>query len=41
TGDRYRLQLRLSRALKEKRSIYEQRHDKVILQHDNARPHVA
>ena len=42
TGDRYRLQLmRLSRALKEKRPQYEQRHDKVILLHDNARPHVA
>jgi len=39
TGDRYRLQLiRLSRALREKRPEYEQRHDKVI--HDNARPHV-
>lgn len=42
TGDRYRLQLmRLSRALKEKRPLYAQRHDKVILLHDNARPHVA
>jgi len=41
TGDRYRLQLiRLSRALREKRSEYEQRYDKVILLHD-ARPHVA
>jgi len=38
TGDRYRLQLiRLSRALREKPK-YEQRHDKVILLHDNARP---
>jgi len=37
TRDRYRLQLMcLSRALKEKRPLYEQRHDKVILQHDNA-----
>ena len=42
TGDRYWLQLiRLSRALQEKRPEYEQRHDKVILLHDNARPHVA
>ncbi|KAG5316286.1 MOS1T transposase, partial [Pseudoatta argentina] len=41
-GDRYRLQLiRLSRALREKRPEYEQRHDKVIFLHDNARPHVA
>ncbi|GFX19561.1 mariner Mos1 transposase [Trichonephila clavipes] len=42
TGDRYRTQLmRLSRALNDKRSQYNERHDKVILQHDNARPHVA
>ncbi|GBM38725.1 Mariner Mos1 transposase [Araneus ventricosus] len=42
TGDYYRLKLmRLSRALKEKLSLHEQRHTKVILQHDNARPHVA
>ncbi|GFX23162.1 mariner Mos1 transposase [Trichonephila clavipes] len=42
TGDRYRTQLmRLSRALKDKRSQYNERHVKVILQHDNARPHVA
>ncbi|GBP16996.1 Mariner Mos1 transposase [Eumeta japonica] len=41
TGDRYRTQLmRLSRALKDKRSQYNERHDKVILQHDNARPHL-
>ena len=33
--------MRLSRALKEKRPQYAKRHDKVILQHDNARPHVA
>ncbi len=38
TGDRYRLQLmRLSRALKEKRPETVERHDKGILQHDNAR----
>ena len=42
TGDRHRVQLmRLSRALKEKRPLYEQRCDKVILLHDNARSHVA
>ena len=42
TGDRCRTQLiLLSRALCEKRPQYEQRHEKVILQHDNARPHVA
>ena len=42
TGERYRTQLmRLSRALREKRPQYEQRHEKVILQHDNARPYVA
>jgi len=41
TGERYRLQLtRLNRALKEKRPEWENRHDKIILQHDNARPHV-
>ncbi|KAG5322732.1 MOS1T transposase, partial [Pseudoatta argentina] len=33
--------MRLSRALKEKRLLHAQRHDKVILLHDNARPHVA
>ena len=42
TGDRYRLHLiRSSHALREKRLEYEQRHDKVILLHDNARPRVA
>ena len=42
TGGWYRTQLmRLSRALREKRPQYEQRHEKVILQHDNVRPHVA
>jgi len=40
TGDQYRLQLiHLSRALREKWPEYEQRHDKVIFLHDNARPH--
>ncbi|GFY32591.1 mariner Mos1 transposase [Trichonephila clavipes] len=42
TGDRYRTQLmRLIRALKDKRPQYNERQGKVILQHDNARPHVA
>ena len=42
TGALYRTQLmRLSRALKEKRVHYYSRHDKIILLHDNARPHVA
>ena len=31
----------LSRALKEERPQYQERHDKVILQHDIARPHIA
>jgi len=35
----YRTQL--MRALKEKRAHYYSRHDKIILLHDNARPHVA
>ncbi|UYV69955.1 SETMAR [Cordylochernes scorpioides] len=42
TGERYQQQLmRLSRALKIRRPLYAKRHDKVIYQHDNARPHVA
>ncbi|UYV73896.1 hypothetical protein LAZ67_11001326 [Cordylochernes scorpioides] len=42
TGERYQQQLmRLNRALKIKRPLYAKRHDKVIYQHDNARPHVA
>ncbi|GBP48058.1 Mariner Mos1 transposase [Eumeta japonica] len=41
TGTLYRTQLlRLSRALKEKRPQYYSRHDKIILLHDNARPHI-
>ena len=42
TGNRYQTQLmRLSRTLKEKRAQYQKRHEKVILQHENARRHVA
>ena len=42
TGEWYRTQfMRLSRALREKRPQYELRHEKVIPQHDNARPHIA
>ena len=42
TAERYQQQLmQLSRALKFKRPQYAKRHDKVIFQHDNARPHVA
>ena len=42
TGDHYRLQLmRLSIALRVKRPYYAERHDKVILQYDNARLHVS
>jgi len=33
--------MHLSRALTDKRPQYNERHDKVILQHGNARPHVA
>jgi len=40
TGNRTQL-MHLSRALKDKRPQYNDRYDKVILQHDNARPHVA
>lgn len=41
-GERYQQQLmQLSRALKVARPQYAERHDKVIFQHDNARPHVA
>jgi len=32
--------IRLSRALRKKRPEYKQRHDKVIILHDNDRPHV-
>lgn len=42
TGERYQEQLmQLSSELKVKRPQYATRHDKVIFQHDNARPHVA
>ncbi|UYV61889.1 hypothetical protein LAZ67_1006967 [Cordylochernes scorpioides] len=42
TGERYQQHLmRLSRALTIKRPLYVKRHDKVIYQHDNTRPHVA
>ena len=42
TGALYQTQLmRLSRELKDKRPQYSERHDKVILHHDNSRPHVA
>ena len=40
TGDRCRKYLmHLNQALKEKRLQYQERHDKVILYHDNARSH--
>lgn len=42
TGDVYRLQLiRLKRAISDERPEYATRHESIILQHDNARPHVA
>jgi histone-lysine N-methyltransferase SETMAR len=42
TGNVYRLQLiRLKRAIEEKRPEWVNRHNKLIFQHDNARPHVA
>lgn len=42
TAERYRQQLiKLHRALNEKRPEINNRHDKVIFHHDNARPHVA
>ena len=42
TAERYQQQLmQLSLALKIKRPQYAKRHDKMIFQYDNARPHVA
>jgi len=42
TADRCRQQMiKLDRFVKDKRPQYDERHDKVILQHNNARPHVA
>ena len=42
TAESYQQQLmQLSRVLKFKRPQYAKRHDKVIFQHDNVRPHVA
>ena len=42
TADRYQGQLeQLRREIAVKRPEWEERHDKVILLHDNARPHVA
>ena len=40
-GDVYRSQLmRLKEVMQKKWPIFHERHDKIILQHDNARPHV-
>ena len=42
TADRYRQQMiKLDRAVKDKRPQYDGRHDKVILQHGNARLNIA
>lgn len=42
TKERYRQQLvRLSDAIKEKRQQTETRHERVIFDHDNTRPHIA
>ena len=42
TGNWYQMQLMpLNQTLKEKQPQYQERHDKVILQHDNTWPHVA
>ncbi|MBJ5594297.1 hypothetical protein JGG70_24330 [Salmonella enterica subsp. enterica serovar Typhimurium] len=42
SAERYRRQLlHVKHALTEKRPQYDKRHDKVILLHDNAKPHVA
>ena len=38
TADVYRRQFE---AMHKERSIFHERHDKIILHHDNARPHVA
>lgn len=41
TAERYRAQLtQFIRELHENLSKYKQRHDKVILQHENGRPHI-
>ncbi|KAL0130804.1 hypothetical protein PUN28_002426 [Cardiocondyla obscurior] len=41
TADRYKQQLmQLNEVLKEKRPQYQQRHNKVIFQHGNVRPHI-